>query len=305
MKNSINVIESSIEALPLMHENKGRSEALSNERWAALNWSLVSVMVVLHAGAVAALFHFSWQAFASSLFLLWLSCSVGISMSYHRLLSHRSYRTPKWVEYGLAVCGALAMQGGPIYWVATHRLHHAHTERPGDPHSPRDGFWWAYIGWIIRGETKHDQAARLARYAPDLARDPFHVWLSRWHFLPQLVLGVALFVLGGWGLLLWGVFLRTVVGLHITWLVVSVAHKWGSRRFQTPDDSTNNVLVGVLGFGEGWHNNHHAHPASARHGLAWYEIDMGWWFIRTLSALRLAKGIRLATLRQSPRDTRF
>ena len=292
MKNSINAIESSIEAMPLLPANEG----LSHERWAAINWSLVAVMVWLHAGAVAALFYFSWQALVVSLPLLWVGCSLGISLGYHRLLAHRSFRTPKWVEYGLTVCGALAMQGGSIYWVATHRVHHAHTERPGDPHSPRDGFWWAYIGWIIRGETKHDQAARLARYAPDLARDPFHVWLSRWHFLPQLILGWALFALGGWGWLLWGVFLRTVVGLHITWLVVSVAHKWGSRRFQTQDNSTNNVLVGVLSFGEGWHNNHHAFPWSARLGLAWYELDTSWWIIRLLQKLGLATQVRTPNL---------
>ena len=132
MKHSINTIESAMEAMPLVQETAGNHEALSSERWAAMNWSLVSVMAVLHVGAVAALFFFSWQALVLSLVLLWLSCSVGISISYHRLLAHRSFRTPKWMEYALTVCGALAMQGGPIYWVATHRVHHAHTDRAGD-----------------------------------------------------------------------------------------------------------------------------------------------------------------------------
>lgn len=294
MENSINTFETTIlsGAAPLAPANGGRKDALSSERRAAVNWSMVSFMALLHAGAAAALFHFSWQALAISLFLLWLGCSVGICVGYHRLLSHRSYRTPKWIEYSLAVCGTLAMQGGPIFWAATHRIHHANADRPGDPHSPRDGFWWAHLGWMVRGETKHDQTALLSRYAPDLAHDRFYVWLSRWHFLPQLILGLALFALGGWGLLLWGVFLRAAVGLHITWLVASVGHKYGARRFRTRDDSTNNFLVGLIGFGDGWHNNHHAFPWSARHGLAWYEFDPSWWAIRGLQLMGVATQVK-------------
>ncbi len=292
MKNSINAIGSSIEAMPLLHANEGNT--LSNERWAAINWSLVSVMVLLHGGAVAALFHFSWQAFAISLFLLWLSCSVGISMSYHRLLAHRSYRAPKWVEYVLTVCGALAMQGGSIYWVATHRIHHAHTDCPGDPHSPRDGFWWAHVSWVFTGAALHNDTTTTLRYVPHLAQDRFYIWLTRRHFVPTLLLSVLLYAWGGWPMVLCGICLRVVCCWHGTWLVNSVVHRWGSRRFPTRDDSRNCWWVALFSFGGGWHNNHHAHPASARHGLAWYEIDMGWWVIRTLSALRLAKDIRLA-----------
>ena len=125
------------------------------------------------------------------------------------------------------------------------------------------------------------------------AADRFHVWLDKWYVLPIVALGIVLFALGGWSFLLWALFLRTTVGLHATWLVNSATHLWGRRRFETPDDSTNNWLIALISFGEGWHNNHHAYPAAARHGIAWYEIDPNWWGIRTLQLLGLAKSIKL------------
>jgi stearoyl-CoA desaturase (delta-9 desaturase) len=189
------------------------------------------------------------------------------------------------------------MQGGPIFWVATHRIHHRFSDIEGDPHSPRDGGWWAHMGWILTGRALHHDAAVLAKYAPDLARDRFQVWISKYHYVPQIVLGIALFAAGGWPWLLWGTFLRTVFILHSTWLVNSATHMWGSRRFETRDDSTNNWWVALLSFGEGWHNNHHAHPTSARHGLAWYELDMNWIGIRTLQAFGLARDIKLVKLK--------
>ena len=161
----------------------------------------------------------------------------------------------------------LALEGGPIFWVATHRIHHQHSDREGDPHTPREGTWWAHAGWIISGEGLHHDAAVLGRYVPDLARDPVHLWLSKWHWTSNVVVGLALLAFGGVPYVLWGIFLRVTLGLHATWLVNSATHKWGSRRFATRDDSTNNWWVALLTFGEGWHNNHHAHPTSARHGL--------------------------------------
>ena len=142
----------------------------------------------------------------------------------------------------------------------------------------------------------HHDTTTLARYVPDLARDRFHVWITRYHYLPITALGLLLLIGGGLPFLLWGVFLRTVVGLHATWLVNSATHIWGSRRFATRDDSTNNWLVAVLTFGEGWHNNHHAHPSSARHGLRWHEVDMNWYGIWTLKVLGLAKQIQFTQL---------
>jgi stearoyl-CoA desaturase (delta-9 desaturase) len=250
-------------------------------------------MIIFHAGALAALFTFTWTALAVSLVILWVAGSLGIGMGYHRLLTHRGYKTPKWVEYFLTVCGTLALEGGPVRWVTTHRIHHAHTERPEDPHSPRDGTWWAHVGWIFRGTAQNHDRETIERYSPDLLKGRFHVWISRWYYLPLVVLGLALLLFGGWSVFLWGVFLRTVVGLHATWLVNSATHMWGTRRFETSDDSTNNLLVALLTFGEGWHNNHHAHPRAARHGLAWYELDVNWWGIRTLQLFGLAKSVKL------------
>jgi stearoyl-CoA desaturase (delta-9 desaturase) len=250
-------------------------------------------MIIFHAGALAALFTFTWTALAVSLAILWAAGSLGIGMGYHRLLTHRGYRTPKWVEYFLTVCGTLTLEGGPIQWVTTHRIHHAHTERPEDPHSPRDGTWWAHVGWIFRGTAQNHDRETIERYSPDLLKSRFHVWISRWYYLPLVMLGLALLLFGGWSVFLWGVFLRTVVGLHATWLVNSATHMWGTRRFETSDDSTNNLLVALLTFGEGWHNNHHAHPRAARHGLAWYELDVNWWGIRTLQLFGLAKSVKL------------
>jgi stearoyl-CoA desaturase (delta-9 desaturase) len=222
---------------------------------------------------IAALFFFTWKALFAAIVLWWISGSLGIGMGYHRLLTHRGYRTPKWVEYFLTFCGTLTLEGGPIFWVATHRIHHQFTDQEGDPHSPRDGKWWSHMGWTLTGRSVHHDTTTLARYVP-LGRDRFHVWITKYHYVPIIALGLLLLIGGGLPFLLWGVFLRTVVGLHATWLVNSATHIWGSRRFATRDDSTNTWLVAVLTFGEGWHNNHHAHPTSARHGLRWYEVDV-------------------------------
>jgi fatty-acid desaturase len=155
------------------------------------------------------------------------------------------------------------------------------------------------MGWIITGQGLHHDAAVLARYAPDLSRDKVHVWLSNYHWTSNVIVGLALLAFGGWSYVMWGIFFRTTFGLHCTWLVNSATHLWGSRRFQTRDDSTNNWWVALLSFGEGWHNNHHAHPTSARHGLAWYEFDWNWLCIRTLQAVGLAWDVKLARIKQA------
>jgi stearoyl-CoA desaturase (delta-9 desaturase) len=261
-----------------------------------MNWPTTLVMVFLHIGALAALFTFSWQVFAASVFLYWVATGLGISMGYHRLHTHRSYKVPLGLEYFFAVCGALTLEGGPISWVATHRNHHQKSDQPGDPHSPRDGGWWSHAGWIITGETKHNNTRMMAKYAPDLAKYPFYVWLNNYHWVPTTVLAVLLLAIGGLPLVLWGVFFRVVFGLHATWLVNSATHMWGARRFATRDDSRNNWWVALITFGEGWHNNHHAHPTSARHGLAWYEFDPSWLLLKILKAAGIAKSIQVATV---------
>jgi len=234
--------------------------------------------------------------------LWWVSGGMGIGMGYHRLLTHRGYKTPKWVEYILTTCGTLALEGGPIFWVATHRIHHQHSDKEGDPHTPLDGKWWAHMGWILMGKSLHQDTQTLARYVPDLAKSKFHVWITKYHYVPAVAVMVALYAIGGLPMLLVAGFLRTVVGLHCTWLVNSATHTWGSRRFVTRDHSTNNFWVAILSFGEGWHNNHHAHPVSARHGLKWYEIDLNWYGIWALKKLHLARHVYRVKLSELPED---
>jgi stearoyl-CoA desaturase (delta-9 desaturase) len=259
-----------------------------------INWITSIALIFFHLGAVGALFMFSWKALAITAVLYWIAIGFGIGMGYHRLHTHRSYKVPKFIEYFFAVCGTLTLEGGPIFWVATHRMHHQNSDQRGDPHTPREGGFWAHMGWIIFGEAKHNNTQMMARYAPDLARDPFYLWLNTYHYVPLVALGLILLATGGVQMVLWGVFLRVVVGLHATWLVNSATHMWGGRRFATRDDSRNSWWVALLTFGEGWHNNHHAHPTSARHGLAWYELDITWLQIRLLQLLGVARSVKVA-----------
>jgi stearoyl-CoA desaturase (delta-9 desaturase) len=266
------------------------------------NWITTGFMAAFHLLAIAALFVFTWKAFLCAAVLWILAINMGIGMGYHRLLTHRGYVAPKWIEYFLAVCGTLSLEGGPIFWVATHRLHHQLSDRPGDPHTPHDGGWWAHAGWILSGAALHHQTALMARFAPDLAKDRFHVLLSKYHYVPLTAVGLILLAVGGWRCVLWGIFLRVTLGLHATWLVNSATHMWGSRRFATRDDSRNNWWVALMTGGEGWHNNHHAHPVSARHGLAWYEIDPNYYGIWLLEKLGLARSVKIAQF--DPKDPR-
>ena len=261
-----------------------------------MNWPTIIALVLFHLGAIAALFVFNWHAAIAAIFLYWMATGLGISMGYHRLLTHRSYKVPLALEYFFAVCGALTLEGGPIFWVGTHRIHHQSSDRPGDPHSPRDGAWWAHVGWLLFGDAQHNNTLLMSKYAPDLGKNRFYVWLNDYHWVPIVLLAGLLFAIGGLPMLLWGICVRVVVGLHATWLVNSVTHMWGSRRFATRDDSRNNWWVALITSGEGWHNNHHAHPTSARHGLAWYEFDLSWLQIRLLKLLGLAKSVKVASL---------
>jgi stearoyl-CoA desaturase (delta-9 desaturase) len=263
----------------------------------SLNWPTTIILVLIHIGALAAFFFFTWKALIASVFLYWVATGLGISMGYHRLHTHRSYKVPRWMEYFFALCGTLTLEGGPIFWTAIHRIHHQRSDQPGDPHSPREGAWWAHVGWILVGETKHNNTMPLGKYAPDLAKDPFYVWLNDYHWVPNVALAIILYVVGGLPFLLWAGFFRIVFGLHATWLVNSATHMWGGRRFATRDDSRNNWWVALISFGEGWHNNHHAHPTSARHGLAWYEFDPSWLQIKLLKVLGLAKSIQVASVK--------
>jgi fatty-acid desaturase len=265
-----------------------------------VNWITTSFMGAFHVGAVVALFMFGWKPFLVAVALWWIAGGFGIGMCYHRLLTHRGYKTPKWLEYVMTVCATLALEGGPIFWVATHRMHHQNSDKEGDPHSPNDGGLWAHMGWIMTGKAMHNKLDSLLPYVPDLRKDKFHVWISQWHWVPLTALGFILLAVGGWQYVMWGIFLRTVVGLHCTWLVNSATHMFGTQRFLTTDTSRNSFWVAMLTFGEGWHNNHHASPLSARHGLAWYEFDTNWYGICALRAVGLAWDVTEAKLGAEP-----
>jgi fatty-acid desaturase len=265
---------------------------------ARLNWAHILWWGLLQAGVLLAPFTFSWSALALCL-VLYLLAGLGITMGYHRLLTHRSFQTSRFVEYGLTVLGSLANQGGPLQWVAVHRIHHQHSDADGDPHSPRDGVWWAHLLWWMPHDQVLDEPARYERYVLDLARDPVHRFLQRCHILLPLTLAGLLFGLGqlwgGVGLswVVWGIFVRTALLYHATWLVNSATHLCGYRTYRTRDRSTNLWWVALLSLGEGWHNNHHAFPRSARHGLRWWELDLTYGVIRLLSLVGLARQIHV------------
>jgi stearoyl-CoA desaturase (delta-9 desaturase) len=271
-------------------------------RYSKLNILTGAILVWFHVQAVVALFSFTWTYFFVALALYWMTVGLGISMGYHRLHTHRGFKTYKWFDYFLAICGTLTLEGGPIFWVATHRLHHQYSDQPEDPHTPRVSGFWAHVGWILVGDSNHNDTARMARYAPDLAKDPFYRWLNTYHWVPLTVLGFVLLAIGGWNLVNWGIFLRVVVGLHATWMINSATHIWGYRRFPTKDDSKNTWWAAIFTFGEGWHNNHHAHPTSARHGLTWYEIDLTWISLKLLRPLGLVWDVKVARIDQVPQE---
>jgi stearoyl-CoA desaturase (delta-9 desaturase) len=261
-----------------------------------LSWLYVVFFMVTHAVALLAPWFFSWSALGVAIALHWLCGSIGICLAYHRLLTHRSFQVPKWLEYILTTIGVLALQGGPIFWVSGHRRHHAYTEDVDqDPYSARRGFWWSHFLWFLCPRTEFFDEKAYQRYAPDLARDPYYRWLDHYFLLLQLPLGVLLYVLGGWSFVIYGLFLSKVLLWHTTWFINSATHMWGYRTFDSADNSRNLWWAAILAYGEGWHNNHHAHPNIAPAGLQWWEVDMTWWSIRLLQMLGLAKKVNMPT----------
>jgi sn-1 stearoyl-lipid 9-desaturase len=269
------------------------------------DWLVVTGLGLLHLGAIAALFSFSWVGLGLALVMRWLTGSLGISLGFHRMLSHRAFRAKRWVELTLVVLGCLALQGRPLYWVGVHRLHHVDPDGPRDPHTPRHGLLWSHLGWMLRQDTGGSRRERAVR---ELARDPALVWINRWAPLLQLASLVAFFGIGefarwlgldtsGLSCLLWAGALRTVVVYHSTWLVNSATHRFGYVTYRTRDDARNLWWVALLSFGEGWHNNHHAHAQSAKIGHRWFELDITWIALRTLQLLRLAYDVKLPRLK--------
>lgn len=254
-----------------------------------LNWPTVVFFVLVHTLALLAPWCFSWSALGIAIGLHWLFGSIGVCLGYHRLLSHRSFQVPQWLEYAIATLGALSLQGGPIFWSAGHRLHHAYTEDwDKDPYSAQRGFWWSHLLWMIYPRSEFFDTASYSRYAPDLMRDPYYRWLDRNFLWLQLPLTLILYTLGNWSYVIYGIFVRTVLLWHTTWFINSVTHLWGYRTFTSNDNSRNLWWAALLTYGEGWHNNHHAFPHIAQCGRAWWEIDVTWWAIWCLKTVGLA-----------------
>jgi stearoyl-CoA desaturase (delta-9 desaturase) len=221
------------------------------------------------------------------LFGLYVPISLGVTTGFHRMLTHRSFRAHPAVRAMLLVFGSMAVEGAAIGWAANHLKHHAVADRPGDPHSPVDGFVHAHLGWLFRQDQADPEV-----YCRPLLHDPIVVFVDR-TFVVWVVLSVAIpFALGGWTGLLWGGLVRMFFVHHITWSVNSVCHTFGRRSFETSDRSRNQWTVGLLGMGEGWHNNHHAFPRSAVHGLDPWQLDVSAWVIAGLERLRLVADVQ-------------
>ncbi len=277
----------------------GLPKANSHETWTqGLDWPIVIWLTAVHIGALAALFpfFFTWQGVVAAVSLSWVTGSLGVCMGYHRLLTHGSFQTYRPIRWMLALIGGLSGEGSALTWVANHRKHHVFSDKEGDPHSPRDGKWWSHMFWFMPnfGEKWHREVTQ--KYAPDIMRDRMMRFLH-YMFLPShFALGLLLFGMGylfwGWqvgvSMLVWGLFVRMVYVLHVTWCVNSASHIWGYRNYDTADDSRNNWWVGLLAFGEGWHNNHHAFQRLARQGHKWWELDITYWAILLMERVGLA-----------------
>jgi sn-1 stearoyl-lipid 9-desaturase len=259
----------------------------------SFDWVVIVFMTLVHIGALFAFLpsNFSWTAVGLALFLHWVTGGLGITLGWHRLVTHRSFQTPQWLEYFLVFCGTLSLQGGPIWWVGLHRHHHLYSDQNVDHHDSCKGFWWSHMGWMLR-EVPAEQ--EIPRFTKDIADDRFYQFLDQYFFPIQIVFAALLYLIGGMPFLVWGVFVRLVLVYHTTWFVNSATHKFGYRTYETDDRSTNCWWVALLTYGEGWHNNHHTYQYSARHGLKWWEIDMTWMMIRLLQMLGLAQKVKLA-----------
>ena len=255
-------------------------------------------MLVIHILSVVALQPKYWSipSVTTLFFFYWLTACLGVTLGYHRLLSHRSFIVPLWLERFFATCGAISCQHGPIDWVGLHRHHHSFSDTEVDHHNSKRGFWWSHMGWMFEDVEALKAVPKLSR---DLIKDPYYRFLNKYFLFLQIPIGLTLFALGqkigvgGWALVLWGIPLRLVVVYHITWLVNSATHCWGTVAFDSGDESRNNAWVAALTFGEGWHNNHHAFPNSAKQGLFRGQIDLTWEHIKLLGRLGYAKKIKL------------
>ena len=292
-----------------------RELAVDAEHADRVDWLRVLPFIGLHLACVGlAWVGFSWFALSVA-FALYATRMFAITGFYHRYFSHKAFRTSRPVQLVFALLGAASVQRGPLWWAAHHRHHHRHADTEHDMHSPRHGFFRSHMGWFMTPRafgTDFDAVKDLTRF-PELR------WLDRYDILVPVALAASLFAIGGWlknaypslhtsgpQLLIWGFFVSTVVLFHVTVTINSLAHCWGSRRYATGDDSRNNWLLALLTFGEGWHNNHHHYPGSARQGFVWWEYDLTYYLLRLMSMLGLVRDLRtvparLLTARGAPK----
>jgi stearoyl-CoA desaturase (delta-9 desaturase) len=276
------------------------NQARTKQHTRHINWGSLFWLSMMHTGAIAALWYFSSANFAAFILFYFVTGCIGITMTYHRMIAHRTFAVPKWLERICVTCGALAMEGGPIKWTGHHRQHHSHPDTQLDPHNSRLGFFYCHMGWTFKWREEFDNPNKLRKFARDLAHDPYYQWLdtTAGQVLPQLILAGILFAIGGIGMVLWGVCLRMVWVYHATWCVNSATHFFGYRNYDIDDKSRNTWWVALITFGEGWHNNHHAHQNVAEAGHKWWELDVTMMVIRTLKKLGLVT--KLKSIKDTP-----
>ena len=269
-------------------------ESMDSDR---IDASRIIPFIMIHLAALCVFFvGFSWVAFWTcvGLYLLRMFAITGF---YHRYFSHKNFKTSRPVQFIFAFIGAMSAQRGPLWWAAHHRNHHMTADSPEDPHSPRHkGFLWSHTLWFLSDRNFKTDEHRIR----DFAKYPELKWLDRYDILAPISLGFALFFIGGylesahpemgvtsWQLLVWGMFVSTVILYHATYTINSLCHKFGTRRFKTKDDSRNNLWLALLTLGEGWHNNHHFFPGTVRQGFKWWEIDITFYVLKLMSWLGL------------------
>lgn len=284
-----------------------------------VRWEYLIGVVVVHLLALLALWPALFQI--SSVLVaaagIYVFGTLGMNLCYHRLLTHRGFKCSKRLEHSLALLGVCCLQDTPAHWVAVHRMHHQHSDEQPDPHSPLVSFFWGHVGWLWAENSELDRHVLFEKYVKDLISDRFYrrlehgfrwlrVVLLQWllFFLVGAVIGwfttgqLGSAALSGLSLLVWGVFVRTVAVWHITWSVNSATHLWGYRNYATRESSRNNWFVALISNGEGWHNNHHAHPRAAAHGHLWWEFDVTFITLRIMEKLGLVWDLVLPDLSQ-------
>ena len=254
-----------------------------------IDWVQSVPFIVLHLLCFAAFFtEFRWYypvVMLGSYFVR----MFGVTGVHHRYFSHRTYKTSRWFQFVLAFLAETSTQKGVLWWGAHHRDHHKHSDDPEDVHSPvQRGFWWSHVGWIMARRYTGTNTQRIA----DFAKYPELMWLNKYYLVPPIALGVAMFLIGGWPLLLWGYFISTVLLWHGTFTINSLAHLWGSKRYVNTDESRNNFWLALITLGEGWHNNHHYYQSSTNQGFFWWEIDITYYILKAMSWVGLVWDLR-------------